>query len=143
MTHLSDVVANQPLSDEAFVAAFKDCTLPKALFRHRQHLRLAWLYLQESPYDAAAARMEQSIRRFAGYHGVSDKYHHTLTLVWMRLVAHARRLDRGTDGFDAFLDRHPHLLDQAAPRRYFSEARLESAAARAEWVDPDLCSLPD
>src|SRR5437899_9806370 len=31
----------------------------------------------------------RSIRRFANHHAASEKYHHTLTLFWMRLVAAA------------------------------------------------------
>lgn len=34
------------------------------------------------------------------------------------------------------------LDDRRIPLRYYSEARLRSAAARAKWVEPDLISDP-
>lgn len=130
------------MTDEQFVAALEVCTLPNEAFRHRDHLRLAWLYLRCAPSDVAAARMEQSIRRFASHHGAPQKYHHTMTLVWMRLVA-AARTENPVDDFTALLDAHPDLLDKTTLRRFYSAERLESQAARTGWLDPDVSPLPE
>jgi hypothetical protein len=129
------------MDDSAFVAAFEDCTLPTTLFRHREHLRLAWLYLRDLPYDEAALRMEQSIRRYAAHHGASDKYHHTVTMLWMRLIAAARDETPGASTFEAFIAAHPDLLDKETPRRFYSAQRFASVEARTRWVEPDLAAL--
>ncbi len=41
------------MTDAEFVAAFESCALPAQAFRHRDHVRLAWLYLRRVPYDEA------------------------------------------------------------------------------------------
>ena len=90
------------LSDDAFVNAFESCTLSGDAFRHYDHLRLAWIYLGDRPLADATERMVASIRRFAQHHGAAAKYHDTMTRLWMRLVAHARRVGRSENDFAAF-----------------------------------------
>jgi len=136
-----EVSSCKRMTDREFILAFESCTLPDEFFKHREHLRLAWLYLQASPYDDAVERMSRSIRKYAAHHGASGKYHHTLTMVWMRLVAAARATD-ANDDFDEFLTGNCALLDKRLPRRYYSAERLESEPARNGWVAPDLSPLP-
>src|SRR5260370_21683947 len=76
-------------SDEDFLRAFEDLSFPADLFHHREHIHVAWLYLKSNDASRAAERMSEGIRRFANHHGATQKYHHTLTLAWMRLVASA------------------------------------------------------
>jgi len=130
------------MTDADFVAAFENCELPKDEFHHRNPLRLAWLYLRREPYDAAVRLMESSIRRFAAHHGALDKYHHTITLLWMRLVAVAAADDHHAT-FDGFMTAHEDLLDKGVPAHFYSADRLSSAAARTGWLDPDRRPLPD
>lgn len=127
------------MTDEEFLARFEACALED--FRHRDHVRVAWLYLQKFPYERAVREMELGIRRYAAHHGAPDKYHHTVTLVWMRVVAAACR--EHAEDFAGFLARCPHLLDPDTPRRYYSPARLDSPEARSGWLDPDLSDLPE
>ena len=81
------------------------------------------------------------MRRFAASIGKADKYHETITLFWMRVLAAARRALPAGRGFDDLLDRDPRLLDKDMPFAYYSRERLFSEAARAEWVAPDLRPL--
>jgi N-formylglutamate deformylase len=129
------------MTDDDFIRAFESCELPGTEFRHRQHLRLAWLYLRRMPYQDATAAMERGVRRFAAHHGATQKYHHTMTLVWMRLVAAATAAHASED-FEGLLRVHPALLDKLTPQRFYSAARLQGAAARANWLEPDLRPLP-
>lgn len=129
------------MTDEELVRAFESCELPSESFRHKQHLHLAWSYLRRMPYEDAAVAMEEGVRRYAAHHGATQKYHHTMTLVWMRLVAAAMALHSDED-FEGLLRVHPELLDKLTPRRFYSAERLDSAAARADWLEPDLEPLP-
>lgn len=129
------------LTDREFVRAFEDCSLPQEMFAHRNHLRLAWLYLQNAALGEAEERMERSIRRYAGHHGASQKYHHTITLFWMRVVEAAKLETPDGSSFDAFVEAHPELLDKAYLRIFYSPGRLEGTGAREAFVDPDLRSL--
>ena len=130
-------------SDEDFLRAFEDLSFPADQFHHREHLRVAWLYLKSSDATRAAERMSAGIRRFANHHGANEKYHHTVTLFWMRLVAVA--LVETPDGcaFDEFLAAHPELGDKHLPANYYSPDLLASRAARDGWVEPDLQPLPN
>jgi hypothetical protein len=127
------------LADREFKLAFENGSLPREEFRHRNHLRLAWLYLGEGDGLATAERlMETSIRRYATHHGAAHKYHHTITLFWMRAVAAAAARPPRIPTFDAFIEAHSELLDKNLVQRSYSAARLESPAARSGWVEADL-----
>ncbi|PYU74604.1 MAG: hypothetical protein DMG49_04375 [Acidobacteria bacterium] len=130
-------------SDQDFLRAFEDLSFPTDLFRHREHLRVAWLYLKLSDASRAAECMSQGIRRFANHHGATEKYHHTLTLAWMRLVVAA--LVKTPEGctFEQFFTAHPQLQDSNLLAKYYSKELLETAAAREAWVEPDLQPLPE
>ncbi len=133
---------NRTISDAAFAAAFETCALPKEAFHRRAHLRLAWIYLRQNDFPAAAARMEQSIRRFAAHLGASEKYHHTITIAWLRLAAAAIRKSPGAATLEDFFEQHPELLDQNLPFQFYSRERMFSDAARSGWIEPDLQPLP-
>src|SRR5262249_36526005 len=72
--------------------------------------------------DAAIDRMAAVLRTKAGDAGAPEKYHHTVTVFWMRVIA--------------------RLLDKDLPLAYYSAERLASDAARLGWVQPDLQPLP-
>ena len=93
-------------------------------FHHADHLQLAIGILREEPsFDAALARMETALRAKAEAAGAPDKYHQTVTVFWMRMVA--------------------WLLDKDLPRAFYSAAALASDAARRGWIEPDLRPMPD
>ncbi|MEO6260843.1 MAG: hypothetical protein ABIP63_10850 [Thermoanaerobaculia bacterium] len=54
-------------SDEerTFLQAFEDCSLPAAAFHHRDHVRVAWIYLQTFPLLEALNHFILGLRRFA------------------------------------------------------------------------------
>jgi uncharacterized protein YfiM (DUF2279 family) len=129
-------------SDEDFLRAFEDLSFPAELFHHREHLRVAWLYLQSSDASRAAELMAGGIRRFANHHGATQKYHHTLTMAWMRLIAAALVETPEGKTFEQFMAAHPELSDKSLLAKYYSNELLQSAAAREGWVEPDLQPLP-
>jgi hypothetical protein len=130
------------LDDDALVMAFESCRLPASQFHHADHIRLAWVLLGKLSEEEATARIEQAIRRFAAHNGASEKYHHTITLAWMRLVAAARRATPEARAFEAFAQPHPELFDVKALSRYYTAQRLACREAKSGWVEPDLCDLP-
>jgi hypothetical protein len=134
--HLSD------LTDQEFCDAFESLRIPKEVFHHREHIRLAWIYLTHYAEEEAIARMVQGIRAFAKHHGVEGKYHHTITLAWMQLVLHAIRNSPRAPHFCCFAHANPHLLHQRLLSDYYSSEALRQNAARAGWIEPDLRPLP-
>jgi hypothetical protein len=130
-------------SDEDFLRSFEDLSLPAELFHHREHIRVAWLYLKSSDATRAGERMSKAIRKFANHHGATQKYHHTLTLAWMRLVAAALVVAPEGYSFERFLAAHPELTDKNILGKFYSAELLQTAAAREGWVEPDLQPLPN
>lgn len=130
-------------ADVAFVAAFRGTTLPTSAFHHRDHVRLAWLYVCEHGAEVAGARFAADLQRFAVAKGVPGLYHATITAAYIALIAE-RRLATPADDWDTFADAHPDLLawKPGVLDRYYSADRLWSAAARAQFLLPD-CPGPD
>ena len=110
-------------------------------FHHRDHVRLAWSAVRDHGLADALGLVTSALRGYAAAKGAAQKYHETLTRCWIRLIAAARQRTPGEE-FERFLAAHPELLDPALPRRYYSEALLQSAAAREGDVEPDLARLP-
>jgi hypothetical protein len=130
-------------SDEDFLRAFEDLSFPVGQFHHREHIRVAWLYLKSSDATRAAERMAAGIRRFAIHHGATQKYHHTQTLAWMRLVAAALVETPEGHDFTRFLAEHPELGDKDLLKNYYSAELLQTNAAREGWIEPDVQPLPN
>jgi hypothetical protein len=129
-------------TDEDFREAFESLRIPNELFRHREHIRLAWIYSRHFPQKRALAPMVRGIQALAKHHGAAAKYHHTITVAWMRLVRHAALRALAMQDFPAFAAAYPHLLNPRLLEDYFSKARLQSDAARHGWLGPDLRPLP-
>lgn len=130
------------LNDQEFVRAFEACELSNESFHHRDHIRLAWIYLQRYGEREAGQHMARAIRTFAVHHGKSDKYHETITLAWLRLVANAMRRVPREASFNQLTIASPELLDKRTIGRFYSTAALASQATRTFWVEPDLQPLP-
>ncbi len=129
------------MNDEEFVRAFERCEIPNASFHHRDHVRLAWIYLRHCGPERAEAEISISIRRYAAHNGASHKYHETITLAWMRLVAQAMQQAPAGATFEDLAERFPKLLDKASLSEFYSDELLASDAARTSWVEPDLQPL--
>lgn len=129
-------------TDEEFRKAFESLKIPNEMFHHREHIRLAWIYSRQYPQEQGLALMVQGIHAFAKHHGAASKYHHTITVAWMRLVRHAARLAPSAPDFSAFASAHPRLFNARLLEYYYSKARLQSDAARHDWIEPDLRALP-
>lgn len=112
-------------------------------FGHREHLELAYGLLSRYAIGDAQAATSAALREVAAAHGMPERYHDTLTLAWVQLVAvHRRRWDDGT--FDAFIERPENrpLLERGLLDGHYSRELLFSDRARAGWVTPDVRALP-
>jgi hypothetical protein len=128
------------VTDAEFAQAFESCALSNESFHHRDHLRLAWIYLQRYGEQEAGARIAASIRNFAAHFGKTDKYHETITIAWLRLVAHE---SKGRTTFEETLAASPMLLEKRTLAAFYSDELLRSERAKNEFVGPDLKPLPE
>ena len=127
------------MSNDDFVKAFEDSTLDD--LPHRGHVRLAYLYLERFDEREALERLVDGLRRFAAAKGKADKFHYTMTRAWLELIMAARRRYPQAADADALIDACPSLATSRALARYYSDGALSSAAARADWVPPDLMRI--
>jgi hypothetical protein len=134
------------LPDEAFIRAFEDCTLPFEQWKHRAHIKVAYLYLRRWPYAEALERVRASIKRYNATTNTPESlergYHETMTVAWMRLV-HFTLCEYGpAPSAEEFLEAQEHLLNRKALRFFYSRDRIISWQAKAEFVEPDLVPFP-
>jgi hypothetical protein len=124
--------------DRAFVDAFRTATLGNEAFHHRDHVRMAWLYVRCHGLEAAVTRFTDDLRAFADAKGVPGLYHATITVAYLSLVAERQRTTPGST-WAAFAEAHPDLLrwKPSVIDDYYSPERLWSAEARAQFVLPD------
>jgi hypothetical protein len=130
------------MTDAEFACRFERGEIRNEDFHHREHLRVAWACLQASDsVDAACERMCAAIRTFAAKAGRPGKYHETMTIFWVRLLADVRERITDECELDAVLPAHPFLLDKDTPLACYSRARLFSDDARLAWQSPDLAPI--
>lgn len=127
-----------PVDDDAFMEAFAAGTLGDGAFRHRDHVRMAWLYLERWPLAEAAGRFIADLQRFAGARGAPNLYHATITWAYL-LIVHERRAASPAATWDAFAAAHPDLLGwkPSILDRYYRSETLWSDRARRVFVMPD------
>jgi len=125
---------------EAVVFNFETCGTNKEDFHHSHHLVVATWYLQDSTIEEATEKMRNSLFRFIDHHGVNkQKYHETLTVFWMEMVAlELRKLSecaRLVDKCNSIVSR---LNNAKLPLKFYSEGLLWSDEARQVFMTPDL-----
>lgn len=130
------------MDDREFLRLFHDTSLPGEEFRHKGHLRLAWLILSRHQREVAETIVAQEIRRLASASGATNRYHDTLTRFWVRLLSHVMEKVPEGRSIDELLAMFPFLLDKSLPYRHWHGETFNSEQARAGWVEPDLVPLP-
>lgn len=134
------------MSDETFLRRFENCEIVFEEWHHREHLRVAYLYLLRWKYPRALDQMSRGLKALNAAQKVPETlergYHETLTQGWLQLV-HCTLCEYGSaDSSEAFLEKHAHLLARRAMLFFYSRDRLMSAEAKARFIEPDLAPLP-
>lgn len=133
------------MTDQDFLAAFEACTLPKPLWTHEAHLRMAWLYLSSGSFDVVLPRVREAIQHYnAAVGGNPNGYHETVTQVYLRLVADRIRAVPEIKTWPEFRERNVELFDRSSPPtlRFYKRETILSDLARSRFVEPDLQPLP-
>ncbi|MBS0195801.1 MAG: hypothetical protein JSR77_03500 [Planctomycetes bacterium] len=134
-----------PLTDSEFLDRFDSARLPGPDWTHEAHVRAAWLYLRQHQLDEAHILIRVRIIRLNAFHNLNETpqhgYHDTLTRVMLMLVRHAMAGDPSADSL-TFARRHAAAIGKEAVLRHYSRDLVNSAAARARFIEPDLAPLP-
>jgi hypothetical protein len=127
------------IDDETLIRTFEAGEEPPGGFHHREHVRVAWYYLQQSALPEALVRFSTALRRFASSRGKPNLYHETITTAFLLLIN--ERLDGDARGlaWPAFAERNADLLtwQPSVLDRYYLPETLRSERARRTFVLPD------
>ncbi len=131
------VVGSADLSDEQFLSSLDSKSLTPSRFRHGDHLRFAWLLVHRLPLERAESLVRSTIRAFAERQGAGSRYHETVTLGWVKLIATHQE-----NTFEEFLSVNEHRLTRELLHRFWTPELLWNEKARREWIAPDREPLP-
>ncbi len=132
-------------ADDRFIAAFRDGSLPGEEFPHREHVHMAWLYLERHRTAEALLHFSQDLRRFAAAKGNPGLYHETITWAYLLLIAERRADAPADETYTAFAERNPDLFGwkPSLLERYYRAETLASPRARAAFLLPDRLAAGD
>jgi hypothetical protein len=126
------------LTDAELLRRFEDGSLPNEAFHHRQHVRVAWLFVRRDGMPDAIGRFSAALKRFAAAKGKPNLYHETIT--WAYLLLIAERLARApVEDWDSFAAANGDLLawKPSLLECYYDPETLWSDLARRTFVMPD------
>lgn len=127
------------MTDEELIEQFENCTLPKSEFRHRAHVRLAWLYLNRYSGLEAITRFTEKLKSFAHHLGAPDLYHETIT--WGHLFLIHERIFRAPahQTWEDFAAANGDILNwqDGIFKQHYSDELLASDIAGKIFVLPD------
>jgi len=131
------------MTDQELMDRFENGTLPNECFHHREHVRVAFLYLTKYPVLEALQLFSKSLRRFAEAHGKPELYHETITWAYVFLIWERMARAGTNQSWDEFALNNPDLLTWKGGilTRYYCAGTLTSDLARAVFVLPDLRNL--
>jgi len=126
------------MTDQEFANAFERCEIAGDNFHHRDHIRLAWVYLREMTLLDALKRFTESLKRFAIHNGVPNLYHETITWAYLLLI-HERMERNPTNDFETFEAANPDLFawKPSILDRYYDRETLDSDLARRTFLMPN------
>ena len=117
---------------------FVDASLPADQFHHRQHVHIAWLFVQQHGMPAALREFSTALKRFAAAKGAHGLYHETITWAFLLIISE-RQVRQPASTWDDFARGNADLLmwKPSILERYYSKELLKSELGRRTFVMPD------
>jgi hypothetical protein len=131
--------ARQPTPVDEILVAFENGSLDPARFSHRQHLSVAWSYLQRDGFPEGALQFRRHLQHYVAKVGAEGKYHETITWAYLVLLNEELCLrSPAGESFDAMIQRRPELLDHrnGPIARSYRKSQLDSPEARRVFMLP-------
>lgn len=130
------------MTDNEFLQAFENESLPASEFTHLAHLRLAWIYLRTETFAVAVNKLTNGIKKYAEAKGAFGKYHCTITIALTCIIK--MRL-RANENFSQFCVRNEDLVVSAMKvlESHYHKETLQSKEAREQFFAPDLIAFPE
>jgi len=131
------------MTDAEFIQQFEACNLPAECFHHRDHVKLAWLYLQRHSLLEALAKFSEGIKRFTAAQGKTNLYHETITWAYVFLIHERMKRAEGKQSWEEFAAANPDLLNWQTSilKSLYREETLRSELARKIFVLPNKAQV--
>ena len=121
---------------EARVDAFLDGRIDTAVFRHADHVEVAFGLLGRGGYLEAATRLSSALKAITARAGMPGAYNETITLAFLSLIAERRGV-APNDDYAQFAAANPDLFDKGVLGRWYAPDRLGSDLARRTFLLPE------
>ena len=127
---------------EDVVKRFEECAYSPEDFVHAKHLTVAACYFVRLEPQAAREKMRSGLRKFIAHHG-KNGFHVTITEFWLQLVERSvlQRKDHHRELTSIVNEIVKRLRDKNLIYEYFGRDRINSANAKAAWIEPDITSM--
>ncbi|XP_074648715.1 NADH-dependent FAD reductase-like isoform X2 [Tubulanus polymorphus] len=133
------------VSDDMFMKAFEDKTLPFEDWTHIAHIRMAWNYIRIHGHYKAVPIIIKGIKNYneENKDKISRGYHETVTQFFIHMITDALyRCDSDNSTFEQFLDHNKYLLDSGLLYQFYSKEIIDSKQAAERYLPPDKKMLP-
>jgi hypothetical protein len=118
------------------LAAFEAGERDASNFPHSEHVRIAFEMTARYGFDDALARYASGLRRMSARAGQIEKYHMTITVAFLALVAQ-QRITSEASTWSEFSSRNSMLFEVGCLERWYDPALLNSPLARRTFVLPE------
>jgi len=127
------------MTEHEWMAEFEKCTLPNGSFHHADHVKMAFLYLQEYPPLEALSRFSSALKRFAAAQGKPELYNETITWGFILLIRERMARASSTQSWAEFSVSNADLLlwQNNVLKKYYFPETLSSELAKRVFLFPD------
>ena len=127
------------MKDSEWMEAFESCTLPSDSFHHRDHVKMAFLYLQKYQPLEALDHFSSALIRFATAHGKPNLYNETITWAFLLLIRERIARTNSRETWAEFSAMNTDLLrwDDNILLKYYRPETLTSELAKRVFLFPD------
>ncbi|MEP5632206.1 MAG: hypothetical protein ABJP79_10035 [Tateyamaria sp.] len=115
--------------------AFEAHAIDNTMFRHAEHVQVAYDLLGKYDFIDAAATYAKGIRALATKAGAPQKFNLTITYAFMSLIAE-QLATKPHRGFKEFVSENPDLMSKSVLARWYTDDRLHSDNARSMFLLP-------
>lgn len=118
---------------------FEKCEIDAEAYSHIRHVGVAFTILTRYDFLTANQIYSTNTNKIATAAGAADKFHVTITLAFLSIIAERMQAGDYSDAQD-FIDRNPDLINQNPLRKHYSAERMMSEQARKTFLLPDLAA---
>lgn len=127
------------MTDHELIEQFERGTLPSENFHHREHVRVAFIYLSKYPVLEALQVFSTTLRKFATVHGKPQLFHETITWAYIFLIRERMARAGKKQDWEEFARNNTDLLTwkDGLLSHYYREETLRSDLAKTIFILPD------